>query len=195
MPFPHEIVAAPLTLYLAVVGTSFPEIDHDPTTPWIKLGTEGDKNYEENIGVTVGHGETVVDFVPAGSTMSVKRFRTLEAPQMSVNLVDLSPVMYALVMNDAEVTSVAPGAGTPGYDLFSLFRGSQVAQFAVIAKGESTIDNDLALQYEASKAFVSVDGDTVFTKGNPAMLPVKIEPIIYSDADVWQCRIQTAIAS
>lgn len=184
IPAPHEIVAAPVTLFVAAVGSSFPYMDEDPTTPWIKIGTEGDKNYDE-AGVVVGHGETVADFTPAGSTMVVKRFRTAEQPQITLNLVDLSPTMYALVMNDADITEGI------GYSVFSLFRGDQVAQFAVIAKGMSTIDNDLSLQYEASKAFVSVDGDVTWNKGVPSKLPVKIEPIIHSDSDVWQCRIQS----
>lgn len=188
------MVASPLTLYIAEVDSTFPDIDADPSDPWIKVGTEGDKNYNE-AGVTVGHGETTADFTPAGSTMVVKRFRTAESPQITLNLVDLSPTMYALVMNNADVTDQAAGVGTPGYSLFSLFRGDQVAQFAIIAKGMSTIDNELALQYQASKAFVSVDGDVVWTKGIPAMLPVKIEPIIHSDSDVWECLIQSAAAS
>jgi len=68
MAAPEEVVAAPLTIWLAPVGTAFPEIDAAPGVGWEKLGTEGDMNYDES-GVSVSHAETVNDFTPAGSTM------------------------------------------------------------------------------------------------------------------------------
>lgn len=194
MPAPHEIVASPLTIYLAPVGTAFPDIDADPADPWDLLGTEGAKNYDD-AGVTVAHGETVADFTPAGSTMPSKRFRTAEDFLISLNLVDLGPTAYAKVMNDAEITQIPPEIGQAGVDSFSLFRGDQVNSFAVLAKGMSTVDNELALQYQFSKAHVSVDGDVVWKKGIPAMLPTKIQAVRHSDSDVIELLIQTAAAS
>lgn len=197
MPAPHEIIASPLTIYLATVGTAFPLIDDDPgdfNPLWELLGTEGDANYDEE-GVTVSHGETTYDFTPAGRTMPAKRFRTGESFETSLNLVDLGPVAYAKVMNDAAVTTVSPTAGVAGQEYFDLYRGDVVNSFAMIARGPSTVDNDLNLQYEFSKTFVSVNGDVGFTKGKVAMLPVKIEVIKHANSDVVRCRIQTGAAS
>jgi hypothetical protein len=188
MPAPHEIVASPLTIYLAEIGTAFPDIADTPDTfagAWAVLGTEGDKNYDD-AGVTVSHNETVADFTPAGSTMPSKRFRTAEDFMISLNLVDLGPEAYAKVMNDALITDL----GNEKY--FSLFRGDQVNAFAVLARGMSTVDNDLNLQYVFSKAFVSVDGNVVWTKGKPSMLPVKIQAVRHADTDLIECHIQTA---
>lgn len=196
MPAPSEIVAAPLTLYLAVIGTAFPAIDDeegDFLPAWEKLGTEGDNNYDG--AVTVSHSETVNDFTPAGSTMPTKRFRTAESFEIKLSLVDVSPTAYAKVMNDAAVTHIAAGSGHAGESSFSLFRGDQVNSFAVLARGMSSVDNDLNLQYEFSKAFVSVNGDVSWQKGTPAMLPVDILAVKHSDADVIVCRIQTDVAS
>lgn len=197
MAAPEEVVAAPLTLYLAVVGTAFPKIDAAEATfdaAWKKLGTEGDENYDDT-GVTVSHAETVNDFTPAGSTMPTKRFRTGESFEMKLNLVDLGPAAYAMVMNDAVVTTVNPGAGIAGEESFSLFRGDQVNQFAVLARGMSAIDNTLNMQYEISKAFVSVNGDAVWNKGVPAMLPIDILAVHTSSADAITYRVQSAPAS
>lgn len=195
MPAPHEIIAAPLTLWLNDVGATFPELDDNDAAlvsdDWIKLGTEGANNYDDS-GVQLSHSENVFDFIPAGSTMPVKRFRTGENFEFTLNLVDVSPAQYALVMNDATVSTVAAGAGTPGEKKFSLYRGIQVAQFAVIARGMSAVDNDLMLQYEISKAHVSVTGEATFNKGVATMLPVKIEAIRHSASDVIQVREQTA---
>src|SRR4051794_8094622 len=140
MPAPNEVVASPLTIYLAAIGTAFPLIDDEPADfapAWVKLGTEGSNNYDDS-GVSVSHAETVSDFTPAGSTMPTKRFRTAESFEMKVNLVDLSPDVYAKVMNDAHVTDVAAGSGIAGESYFDLFRGDQVNSFAVIARGQSS---------------------------------------------------------
>jgi hypothetical protein len=194
MAAPEEIVAGPLTVWLAPVATAFPVIDAAPAIAWTKVGTEGDANYDEE-GVTVSHGETVFDFTPAGRTMPAKRFRVGESFETSLNLVDLSPEMYALAMNNAALTTVAAGVGTAGQKFLDLYRGDIVNSFAVIMRGHSSVDNDLTMQYEFSNAFVSVNGDVQYTKGKVAMLPLKIEAIKHADADVIRVRIQTAVAS
>jgi hypothetical protein len=197
MAAPEEIVASSLTLYRAVVGTSFTLIDYaeaDFDAAWKKIGVAGSNNYDGS-GVSVSHTETVNDFVPAGSTMPVKRFRTAENFEFKLNLVDLSPATYAAVMNNASVTTVPASSGIAGEDSFSLFRGDQVNSFAVLARGLSPVDNTLNMQYEFSKAFLSVNGDVVYNKGVPAMLPLDILAVRHSSSDVIVCRIQTATAS
>lgn len=127
--------------------------------------------------------------------MPTKRFRTAESFETKLNLVDLSPEVYAKVMNDAIVDTIPASMGVAGEKSFSLFRGTQVNSFAVLMRGLSSVDNDLNLQYEFSKAFVSVNGDVAWQKGTPAMLPVSLLAVKHSDADVIVCRIQTADAS
>jgi hypothetical protein len=185
MPAPHEIVAAPLTVYLAPVGTAFPAVEDDVSAfdpAWEKLGKEGDANYDEE-GVVVSHDETTSDFTPAGRTMPSKRFRVGESFEITLNLVDLSPETYAKVMNDAEITTSGSSKS------FSLYRGDQVASFAVLARGPSTVDNDLACQYVFSKAFVSVDGKATWTKGKPTMLPTKIQAIKHANDDLIEFQV------
>lgn len=197
MPAPHEIIAAPLTIYLAEVGTSFPEIDDSEVSfpvGWTKLGTNGARNYDD-AGVDITHDEEVSDFTPAGSTMSVKRFRTGETFEATLNLVDLSPDMYALAMNNATVTDTAAGPGVPGSSLFSLFRGDQVNAFSVLLRGQSTVDNELNMDYRFTRAFVSASGSVNFNKGEPARLAVVIHAVKYQDADVIEVEIQTTEAS
>lgn len=188
MPAPHEVVAAPLTLFLADVGTDFPDVADavaDFDAAWTMLGTEGDANYDDK-GVTVSHNETTSDWTPAGRTMPSKRFRTGESFEITLDLVDISPTMYALVMNSAALTV----EGNQSW--FDLFRGDQVNSFAVVARGMSSVDNALNLQYEFSNAYVSVDGNVVYKKGDPAALPTKIMAVKHATTDVIRCRIQTA---
>lgn len=189
MPAPNEIIASPLTVYLADVDTAFPAVDDVlPTGDWLVLGTEGDANYDEE-GVTVDHTEGVLDFTPAGRTMPSKRFRTEESFKATLNLVDVSPDTYAKVMNNATVTTGAISKR------FSLYRGTIVNAFAVVLRGQSSVDNDLNMQYLFSKAFVSVNGQVQFTKGKVAMLPIEILVVRHSDADVVDVEIQTVDAT
>ena len=44
-------------------------------------------------------------------------------------------------------------------------------------------------------AFVSVDGNVDWKKGDPAMLPVKIQAVRHADSDVIRLREQTHVAS
>lgn len=194
MAAPEEILAFPLNVYLAAVGSTMPDIDATPTTPWSLLGSAGDLNYDDS-GVIVSHGESVFDFTPAGSTMPAKRFRTGESLLAKLVLVDLSPDVYAKVMNSASVTTVAAGVGTAGEKHFDMFRGDQVNSFAVVLKGVSPVDNALSMQYEVPKAYVSVNGDVTFNKGVVAALPIEIQMIRHAAADDPICRIQTAAAS
>lgn len=190
-------MAAPLTAYLAPVGTTFPALDDIEASfnaAWVKLGTAGSRNYDD-AGIDISHEEEVSDFTPAGSTMSVKRFRTGETFEATLNLVDMSPDQYALIMNDATVTDTPASTGVPGSSEFSLFRGDQVNAFAVLLRGQSSVDNELNMDYRFSRAFVSASGSVNFNKGEPARLAVMIHAVKYLDADVIQVEIQTAEAS
>lgn len=197
MAAPEQNLAYPLTLYLAPVGTTMPLIDDasaDFDPAWEVLGTDGDKDYDDT-GVVLGQSETVFDLVPAGSTSVKKRFRTGESNLIKLNLIDVAPEAWAKVLNDAQITTVAPAMGVAGEKRFSLHRGDQVASFAVLMRGVSAVDNDLNLQFEIPKAFVSVNGDTTFNKGVATALPTEIQPIIITDADEPICSQQTHAAS
>src|SRR3990167_8660628 len=113
MATPYEIVAAPLTVWVAPTGTAFPDVDTAPNGSWTKLGTSGDKNYADD-GVTVTHEQTIETFTPAGSTAARKAWRTEEGLLVEFVLVDISADQYAKILNDATVTDTGAGAGTPG---------------------------------------------------------------------------------
>lgn len=193
MAAPEEVLAYPLQVYTAIVGTAFPLVDAAPAVAWKLLGAAGDLNYGDT-GIVVSHAETVFDWTPAGSTMPAKRFRTAESLLTKLELVDLSPAGYAMAMNNATVTSVPASTGVAGYSEFDMFRGDAVSEFAVLMRGPSPADNTLTMQYEIPKAFVSVNGDVTFNKGVVASLPIEIQMIRHSSADDPICRIQTAAA-
>lgn len=194
---PFEIVGAPLKVYVAPVGTTFPDVDEDEAAmdaAWENLGTQTDRNYSEE-GVTVAHPEETNDFVPAGSTMPVKRFRVGESFTIGLELADISVDVYGMVMNDATVTSNNPSSGVPGRKSISLYRGDQVAVWSVVARGPSPEADDLWSQYEFTRAHMSVNGDVTWNKGVPVLLPVEIQATKYETTDVIRFVAGTAPAS
>ena len=185
MSAPMEIVAAPLTLYVATVGTTFPSVTAAPGNSWTKLGTSGDQNYDES-GVKVTHGQSISMFTPAGGTAPRKAFRTAESLMIEVTLVDLTPEQYAKIMNDASVTT-----GTHDKS-FDILQGLDVARFALLAKGVSAVDNSLSAQYEVPIAIVDGEPSPVYTKGTPAGLLVRFQALAHDTLGFGKLRHQTS---
>lgn len=179
MAAPECIVAAPYTLYLAPVGTDFPAIDDDENTfdgDWFRVGDSGAKDYTED-GVTVTHGQSLNYFRGAGATAPRKAFRTEEDLTIALSLADTSPEQYAKLLNDAAIQTTAPSSGVAGEKRFAMWRGLQVAQFALLARGMSPVDNDLASQYEVETAIADGEFAPKYTKGDPAVLAVQFRAL------------------
>jgi hypothetical protein len=194
MAAPQEIVAAPLAIYLAPVGTAFPLVDATPAVTWELLGTSGTKNYGDE-GVTVTHGQSVEEWRPAGGTGARKAFRTEESLVIEAVLVDLDAAHYAKVLDDATVTHTNPSSGVPGTDEFSTQRGLDVQEFALLARGVSPADNTLAAQYEVPRVYQAGEPAPVYVKGTPAGLAVSFAALEDDSAGFGTLVIQTDAAS
>lgn len=175
---PYEIVAAPFTLWVAAVGTAFPEFDETPSGSWTKVGTSGDLNYSED-GVTVTHNQTVEKFRALGSTGPRKAFRAEEELHISLTLHDLTLEQYALAMNYNTVTTVAAGSGVPGIKKLGLSRGLDVLQRTLLVRGAdaSPYGTGWGLQYEIPVAVQIGEPEVVFVKGEPAGLALEFEAL------------------
>lgn len=190
----NEIVAAPLTVWLAATGTAFPDIDADPTTPWVKLGTSGTKNYDEK-GVTITHDAKYETFTPAGSTAPRKAFRTSESLLIELDLVDLTAAQYAQILNDASVTDTSAGVGQAGQSSFDLLQGTTVSLFALLARGVSPHDPSMNAQYQVPIVYQATAPKPVFMKGTPASLACQFAALEDDTDGFGTLVIQTADAS
>jgi hypothetical protein len=144
MAAPFEVVAGPLTVFVAPVGTAFPLVNAAPPGTWFKLGTNGPDNFEEN-GVMVTHNQTLNPWRSAASTVARKVFRSAEEFLLEFTLVDLTIEQYAKVMNDATVSTTV---GPPATKDINLMLGTAVTTFAMIARGVSPINDTLPAQYQ-----------------------------------------------
>lgn len=186
---PFEVVCSPYTVYAAPVGTAMPLIDVAPTGPWLTLGTSGDKNYSDT-GVTVTHTQTVSTFIPAGSTTVRKAWRTEEGLTVAFELADLSPAMYAEIIDNVTLQTVAATTAQAGDQHFEVFRGVQVNQYALLVKGISPVNEAYAAQYEVASSFQMGNPAPRYSKQGPALLAIEFHAfeLIPNQLATWRAQ-------
>lgn len=170
-----EIIGAPLTVWLAPVATAFPVINAAPAVGWVRLGTNGDRNYD-NSGVEVQHGKVYEKVRTAGASGPVKAFLTEEDLMFRLTLLDISLEQYAYALNNNAITTVAPSAGVPGTKSIGLSEDvGRTTEFALLARGLSPYNPALAMQFEIPRCFQSGAPAPVFRKGTPAGLQLSFD--------------------
>lgn len=173
---PYEIVGAPLTLWLAPVGTAFPLVNAAPAGAWIKIGTNGTRNQSEE-GVVVMHNQTLNKARPGGATGPVKAFRTEEDLSFSLTLWDITLEQYTLALNSNTLTTTAAGVGTAGFKKLGLSRGFNVKEYALLARGVSPYDEAMTAQYQVPRCYNSGSPEVAYRKGVPAGLKLTFEAL------------------
>lgn len=166
---PYEVICAPYVAYVAPTGTTFPNLNTAPATPWTTLGTAGSKSYIDT-GVTVTHAQTIGTFVPGGSTAIRKAWRQTEELTVAFELADLSVAQYSLIMNNAVVAAQAATGGAPGDNHFEVLRGVQVTALALLVRGISPYNEAYSAQYEIPAAYNAGTPAPRFSKQGPATL-------------------------
>lgn len=171
---PYEVLAAPFTLYIATVGTAFPDVDTAPGVGWTKVGTSGPLNYDGDEGVTVEHRQSLNPWRSLGDAGSRKVFRSEEDQIVRMSLVDVTAEQYRLAVNRNTVTDVPAGVGTPGYRKIGLSRGFTVDTMALLAHADISPYNATgAMQYEVPIAAQQGSPTVTYRKDRPAMLPLE----------------------
>lgn len=171
---PFEIIGAPFTVYIAPIGTTFPLINVVPAVAWIKLGTNGDRNYS-NDGVTVSHAKTYQKVRPAGATGPVKAFLDEEDLMIRLTLWDMTLEQYAYALNSNTVGVTAAGVGTAGFKKIGLSQSvGKTKEFALLVRGPSPYDEAMSAQYEVPRCYDSGSAEPVFRNGAPAGLALEL---------------------
>lgn len=181
MAEPYEIIAGPVTLWLAPSGTAFPLVGAVPAGPWAKVGTKGDRNYSDD-GVTVQHSQKIETATPAGALGPVKAWRTEEGLIVTVTLWDMSLEQYALALAGAAPTTTAAGVGTAGSKKLGLSKGTDVLTYALLARGASAYGDLFTAQYEVPVVFQSGSPKITRKKGVPAGIELEFTALEHGAA-------------
>lgn len=193
---PYEIIAAPMTLWIAPVGTAFPLISAAPGVGWIKVGTNGDRSYE-NGGVTTTHAKVYDKVRTAGASGPVKAFLTEEDLMFGVTLLDMTLEQYQLALNGNTVTTVAPASGQPGTKKIGLSEDvGRTREYALLARGLSPYNEALAMQYCVPRCYQSGAPAPVFRKGGTgAALALSFEALEDLTTEIAQERFGYILAA
>jgi len=171
---PYEVLAAPFTLYAAVVGTAFPLVDAVPAAAWVKIGTSGPLNYDSDEGVVVEHRQNLNPWRSLGDAGSRKVFRVDEDVIIRITLVDVTLEHYKHAINRNTVTDVAAGVGTAGYRKIGLSRGFTVDTMALLARADSSpYGANWKMQYEFPIAAQQGSPTVIYRKDRPAALALE----------------------
>lgn len=178
-----EIITSPFRVYVAAVGTPFPDVAAAPSALWTLLGEHGERSMAEN-GVTVSHGQTVNEISVYGSTGPVKAVRTKESLKVKFTLLDLSPEMYSYAIGNRTITDSGAQVGSSGNKSVQLYKGLDVAEVALLVRGNDASTEIAAAeaQFEIPRAYMSGNPAPVFSKGGAAGLELEFSALEDYDA-------------
>lgn len=166
---PYEIIAAPYTAYMAVLGTAFPDVGAEPAVEWKKIGISGDKSQMES-GVKVKHEQKLKPIYASGATGPVKFVRDQEDLEISFEIMDLTLETYAHVLNENAVSAAAAAGGNAAQKSVGLRQGPVVAEMALLVRGPSPYLANGVAQFELPRVVQSGKPSPVFAKGKAAGL-------------------------
>jgi len=190
---PYEIIMSPYEVWLAPVGESYPAINETPSGNWVKLGTNGNKNYGED-GITVTHTQALNQKRVYGATGAVKVNRSSEDLQIALTLFDLTLEEYAKILNGVSVTDEAAGSGTAGYRSITLRQGFDVKTYALLCRGASPYGDDWNMQYQVPRVYQSENPAPVFSKTDGAGLNLVFMALEDADASTDAERFGLLVA-
>ena len=183
-----EIIAAPLTIWIAPVGTAFPEMTAEPGAPWVMLGTNGARNYA-GTGVVVEHQrQWTSPPPPAGATATNVVMLESEDMRLRVELLDLALEQYSFVLGSNEITATPRLPGVAGTRAIGLSIGAgNVPEFALLARGPSPYVAGLLSQYQVPRCCEAGSPSLSRRKGIPAGLSIDLrvlpDPAATSEAE------------
>lgn len=169
---PYEVLVGSGTAYVAPAGTALPVAPGGAlSSPWVKIGTSGDLNYDESTGIEFTVTETVKPWVPLGGTAPRKQFRTEEGVTVKLSLADMTLEQIKYALNGNTVTDVAAGSGTIGYRKIGLAKGQSITNYALIVRYTASPYGGGLWVTEYRHTIVQVKSEPKFTakKGEPML--------------------------
>ena len=175
---PQEVVASPLTLYVAAIGSTPPLVNAVPASgTWTQVGVTGQNDYDST-GLTITHNQTYNSFQPVGTTAPITAWRVSEQITVSVTLADTSATAYALALNNVGVTTIAATTGAPGESDVPLLQGVTTNMFALLARGISALNQAMNMQYWIPAVYQSAAPAPVYKLGTPAELALTFSAVL-----------------
>ncbi len=125
---PFELLVGPAKLYLAPVGTTVPDVDDVPASPWVLVGsTDG--------GQTIKHGGAKTYLRDDDHQGPVKAVTPEEEVVITTKIIGLTLENWARILND--VDDLVSAAGPPSTRTMNLKKGFIPEEYAVLLRGSA----------------------------------------------------------
>lgn len=183
MGTPYEVLVGVGTLYIAAANTAAPAVNAAPSGSWRTLG-------ETDGGVKVRKTQNIERFSSDQRTGPIKAVRTEEGLEVETNLHESTLENLADAM-DSTVTTTAPGSGTIGKKTVKLYKGAEVAEFALLFRGSSPYGNYPG-QFYIPRGTMDDDIEMEFIKDGKTLIPMKFLALEKLDAATPQDRFGNA---
>ncbi len=172
----ESIVVGSGSIFVAVVGTAFPDVDTVPPGPWVDLG-EFDGGVQANLS-------QVVDMHYIDSeTGPVKATRSQEGLIISTNVAESTLETLAKILDDAAVTL---DAGPPSTRTHAFYRGLDVVEYALLFRAESPY-GAFNQQFQVPRAINAADTGMAYTKESKTLIPIEftalVDPLAATDGE------------
>jgi hypothetical protein len=126
---PFDQLTGTLTVYIAAVGSTVPDVDETPTSPWVELGcTDGEQSLQ--------HAGALTYFRDNCHQGPVKAVRPEEDVIVTFTLVGLTLENYAMVLHEIDLLDEDPLAD-PETSAIPLLRGFVPTEYALLFRGEA----------------------------------------------------------
>lgn len=161
-------------LYVAPVGTAFPEVNAAPGGSWTNLGYTVD-------GVTITKGQSIEEVSSDQETGPVKARRTEETLVVETKLLEATLENLGKLLA-LTVTDTAPGAGSIGTRKVGLYQGGLVTEYAFLFRGDSPYGASYPAQYEVPRGYFTGDIGIEHTKDGAVVFPCEFHALVDPDA-------------
>jgi hypothetical protein len=175
---PFNILMAVGDVFIAPLGTAFPDPDEAPSGSWSKLGTLGVEDFTDD-GVTITSEQEINEVYGAGSTVARKISRVTEGATVALTLMDMTLEQVRHALNENAITTTAAASGTPGTKSVKLYQGVDVSVYALLVRNHSPYSGDAGsyLQYQLPAVYQSGNPEVTFNKGEAAGIAMEWKTI------------------
>ena len=175
----YEVLVGVGKLYVAPANTTKPNLTAEPGGDWVYLGETSD-------GVTVTKSQDIAEHKSDQRTGAVKATRTDESLTVATKLMQATLENLAYAIGGATVNDDPPQAGVIGTRTVGLYLGGDVAEFAILFRGDSPY-GPYPGQYYIPRGYFGGEVGQEFKKDKEVVIPVEfhaLEDLTTADASM-----------
>jgi len=165
----YEILVGVGKLYVAPAGTAKPDLTAEPGSEWTYLGETED-------GVTATKSQDIAEHKSDQRTGPIKATRTDESLTVATKLLAATLENLSVAIGGATVNDNPPQTGVIGTRTMGMYLGGEVAEFAILFRGDSPY-GPYPGQYYVPRGYFGGEVGQEFKKDKGVVIPVEFHAL------------------